>query len=274
MELGDPPQRRFHMSAMDNGTRRVLILESVRAVLLRNVRASERRRITQSVLRSRLNPSESRRVVSTVVDAVETWLQDEFRRPESMLASRALTEERQTRKEELLLSLPYEFFPDRGKPQNTEDDREMVAEAVVTGTRLLVSEDRSSIKQERLNEWLLANELVSGRGWIRTTRRMLEAVEREVCSDISYIWCLGAFLPDKESTQDVLRARRGIAALEKVAGMRYVAQRAKEYLEADPSPEKTIALVRARFPDRARDTEMRRVEATRQAAIDEGFDYS
>ena len=37
MELGDPPQRRFHMSAMDNGTRGIVVLDAVQPVLLRNI---------------------------------------------------------------------------------------------------------------------------------------------------------------------------------------------------------------------------------------------
>ena len=61
MELGDPPQRRFHMSAMDNGTRSIVVLNAVQPVLLRNIRASERRRASGQVHGSKLNNSQRAR---------------------------------------------------------------------------------------------------------------------------------------------------------------------------------------------------------------------
>ena len=73
MELGDPPQRRFHMSAMDNGTRGIVVLDAVQPVLLRNIKASERRRAVGLVQESMLDGPQRARVVEAAVAAAERW---------------------------------------------------------------------------------------------------------------------------------------------------------------------------------------------------------
>ena len=87
MELGDPPQRCFHMAMMNNGHRRIPVLNALREGLIRNIRGSERRRMTQTVQRENLGRDQQRRVVSAAVEVAEGWI-----RP-THLALRALEKE-------------------------------------------------------------------------------------------------------------------------------------------------------------------------------------
>ena len=268
MELGDPPQRRFHMSMMDNGHRQITVLSALRDGLFRNVRNSERRRWTRLVQRAPLSQGGKRRVVSAVEEAARLWLEKELDRPDSMLRVQDLSSGQQDEADNLLLELPYDFFS--GDPGNVEEDRAMIAESIVTGKRLVISENRKSIRQPQLNRWLKEARWIKAERWIRPTVEVLRALEPVVCDDVIYIWALGAFLPDGPSAKDVTTIRRNANVLRR-AGIGYAGQRIEQELEADPDVSRTFQHVREMLPRRARDTEMRRVLAVREAAESEGY---
>ena len=268
LDLGDPPQRRFHMAMMDNGDRRLVVLNSLRDELIDNVRGSERRRMTLTLQRGNLDWDQQRRVVSAAVQAAERWILDELNSPDSMFFVPKLTAVEKRRTEELLLVLPYEFFS--GKISNMEADRAIVAEAVACGKRLVISEDKGSIRQAQLNRWLHEAGFTSIEDGIRPSGDALKALEKEVCDDLAYVWMLGAHLPDRPSFRDVEIIRRNSASLRR-AGHGYTAQRIEQEMDADPDVGRTFARVRECLPSRARETEMRRVNAVRRAVEAEGI---
>ena len=55
-QLGDPPQRRLHMSSLDNGKRHLLILNANMEELERSLMASEERRWYHRMTRQGLSP--------------------------------------------------------------------------------------------------------------------------------------------------------------------------------------------------------------------------
>ena len=226
MELGDPPQRRFHMSAMDNGTRGIVVLDAVQPVLLRNIKASERRRAVGLVHGSKLNNSQRARVVEAAVAAAERWFVEELESDASLFVSNPLTEDARSERDELRLALPYSLFRVRGRPANVDEDREMVAEAVVRGSRLLVSEDKSGILQDPLNNWLWESARIPEPDWIRPTGEMVSALEQDGCMDAAYVWMLGAFLPNEASDRDGGDFRDRMVTVGEVTGLEYVVERA------------------------------------------------
>ena len=268
MELGDPPQRRFHMSMMDNGCRQITVLSALQDGLFRNIRNSERRRWTGLVERASLTQNDRRRIVAAVEEAAVLWLDNELKRSDSMLRVQELSPSQQDEVGNLLLELPYDFFS--GDPSNVEEDRAMVVESIVTGKRLVISENRKSIRQPQLNRWLKEAQWIKEERWIRPTVEVLRALEPDVCDDVIYIWALGAFLPNNPSAQDVMTIRRNADVLRR-AGINYAAQRIEQELDADPDVGRTFDLMRQMFPQRARDTEMRRVQTVREAAETEGY---
>ena len=268
MELGDPPQRRFHMSMMDNGYRQITVLSTLQDGLFRNIRNFERRRWISLVERTSLTQNDRRRIVAAVEEAAVLWLENEFERSDSMLRVQELSPSQQDEVGNLLLELPYEFFS--GASSNVEEDRAMVAESIVTGKRLVISENRKSIRQPQLNRWLKEAQWIKEERWIRPTVEVLRALEPDVCDDVVYIWALGAFLPNDPSARDVMTIRRNADVLRR-AGIQYAAQRIEQELDADPDVGRTFDFMRQVFPQRARNTEMRRVQTVREAAETEGY---
>lgn len=267
-ELGDPPQRRFHMAMMDNGRRQITVLSTLRDGLFRNVRNSERRRWIYAVERAPLKQDDKRRVVAAAEEASVQWLRSELERPDSMLCVQGLTPGQQSEIGNLLLDLPYDFF--RGDPANVEEDRAMVAESIVTGKRLVIGENRSSIRQLQLNRWLRDAKWIEQREWIRATDQVLRALEPVTCDDFVYVCALGAFLPGAPSNRDVKTIRRNADVLRQ-AGIPFAAMRIEQELDADPDVSFTFERMRETFPRRARATELRRVERVNEAAETEGY---
>ena len=117
------------------------------------------------------------------------WLDNELKRSDSMLRVQELSPSQQDEVGNLLLELPYDFFS--GDPSNVEEDRAMVVESIVTGKRLVISENRKSIRQPQLNRWLKEAQWIKEERWIRPTVEVLRALEPDVCDDVIYIWALG-----------------------------------------------------------------------------------
>ena len=111
-QLGDPPQRRLHMSSLDNGKRHLLILNANIEELERSLMAAEERRWYQRMRRQGLNAFDPivRRAVAAVREAAAVWFRQELDDPTSMLANIALTDEQADLTEQLRIALPEQYF--------------------------------------------------------------------------------------------------------------------------------------------------------------------
>ena len=159
-QLGDPPQRRLHMSSLENGKRHLLILNANMEELERSLMAAEERRWYQRIRRQGLSAYDPivRRILAAVREAAAIWFQQELDDPTSMLANIALTGEQADLTEQLRIELPEKYF--RGTDLAQRDvDRHMVAEAAVTSRLLLVSKYKG-IRHKQLNQWLRKKGLV------------------------------------------------------------------------------------------------------------------
>ena len=123
-----------------------------------------------------------------------------------MLRVQELSPSQQDEVGNLLLELPYDFFS--GDPSNVEEDRAMVVESIVTGKRLVISENRKSIRQPQLNRWLKEAQWIKEERWIRPTVEVLRALEPDVCDDVIYIWALGACAVESSDGTSYLKYRK------------------------------------------------------------------
>lgn len=271
-QLGDPPQRRLHMSALDNGRRRLFILNANMQELERSLMASEERRWYRNLTRQGLQHFDPvvHEILVSVRDAAVTWLRQELSRPESMLTRNRMTDEEKERTDELRFLLPEEFF--RGPDMAQRDvDRHMVAEAAVTNKRLVVSEDENTIRHKPLNSWLKREGWSQASKLLATTDKAHRAFNRLIGPRTVYEWMLGAYLPDVPSMErDEAIIRNNIEQI-RLAGLEKSAESIKEELDSDPDILETFARVRRHLPIRTRATEARRLDAVKSAATNAGW---
>lgn len=270
-QLGDPPQRRLHMSSLDNGKRHLLILNANIEELERSLMAAEERRWYQRMRRQGLNAFDPivRRAVAAVREAAAVWFRQELDDPTSMLANIALTDEQADLTEQLRIALPEQYF--RGPDMAQRDvDRFMVAEAAVTSRLLLVSVNKG-IRHKELNLWLRRRGWTESSSLIATTDKAHRVFHRLIGSHATYEWMLGAYLPDipsLENDEDIIR--NNIAQI-RLAGLEEIANSIARELDSDPDIQGTFARIRRDFPIRTRATEARRLQTVRNAAADAGW---
>ena len=270
-QVGDPPQRRFHMSSLDNGKRQLLILNANMEELERSLMASEERRWYHSIRRQGLTAFDPivRRTVAAVREAAAVWFRQELDDPTSMLANIALTDEQADLTEQLRIVLPDQYF--RGPDIAQRDvDRHMVAEAAVTSRLLLVSKYKG-IRHKQLNQWLRSRGWSESSSLIATTEKAHRVFQRLIGSHATYEWMLGAFLPDvpsMENDEDIIR--NNIEQI-RLAGLDKIANCIARELDSDPDIQETFARIRHDLPTRTRATEARRLQVVRNAATDAGW---
>ena len=267
--LGDPPQRRMNMSMVDNGGRRLEVLNATADETGRCIGASEVRLWRRLLRRSQLGLDAQVRVVAAVRGAAMDWFGDELERPDGFLRRVPLSEDEVRAAMELSLVLPEDLFTGRDGPRK-EVDRAMVAEAAVTGRTLLLTEDEGTIRHLRTNRWLTANRWTTADTLLRSNALAHQRLEGDAGDRALYAWMLGGFLPDEPSGRDVDIIEYNAKQLDR-AGMRYASVRVLQELHADPDPAGTFARTRANWPQRARATEARRVERVRAAAREAGY---
>ena len=270
-QLGDPPQRRLHMSSLDNGKRHLLILNANMEELERSLMASEERRWYQSLTRQNLYHFDPivRRILASVREVAVVWFRQELDDPGSMLAKIALTDEQTELTEQLRIALPDQFFQGPDIAQR-DVDRHMVAEAAVTSRRLLVSEDKK-IRHKQLNQWLRSEGWSESSRLIATTEKAHRVFDRLIGPHATYEWMLGAYLPDMPSMgkdEDIIR--KNIEQI-RLAGLEKIANSIERELDSDPDIQRTFARIRRNFPIRTRATEARRLVTVRNAASDAGW---
>lgn len=270
-QLGDPPQRRLHMSSLENGKRHLLILNANMEELERSLMAAEERRWYQRIRRQGLSAYDPivRRILAAVREAAAIWFQQELDDPTSMLANIALTGEQADLTEQLRIELPEKYF--RGTDLAQRDvDRHMVAEAAVTSRLLLVSKYKG-IRHKQLNQWLRRRGWSESSSLIATTEKAHRVFQRLIGSHATYEWMLGAYLPDIPSLEnDEVIIRNNIEQI-RLAGLDKIANSIERELDSDPDIQGTFARIRRDFPIKTRATEARRLQTVRNAASDAGW---
>lgn len=267
--LSDPPQRRLNMSMVDDGRRKLRLLDAVTDEVGRCVRSSEIRRWSQALHARQVSIVAQGRIIEAVGDAAQRWFMAEIDRPGGLFERVPLTEDQKLAALELTIAMPWEFFTGRNGP-NQDTDRAMVAESAVAGCTLLLTEDQSTIRHEAVNRWLEGNNWTDAPVLLQANTAAHQRLERDAGERALYEWMLGAYLPVQPSVRDAEIIDCNARQLER-AGMRYAGMRVLQELHADPNPEATFARVRADLPQRARDAEARRLESVRQAASTAGF---
>ena len=195
-------------------------------------------------------------------------------RNDSMLRAVTLTPEQRAQAGMIAEAIPRECFKGPSKDGH-RGDREIVAEGVTSGFKILASDNRSSIRRVQMNGWLIDKRLASGefvlRGddaleqaghWREQPAHMLEALLRATLPDTP-----GEAQREKKIVETFI-ARMKFEGLNSVAdscneewqGMhqREIYERARRHI-AGPT---TLA----------RETEDRRVKATRAAAKKAGYE--
>lgn len=268
--LADPPQRRINMAMVDNGTRRLTVLNAVADETARCVGASEMRRWKRELARENIPSASKTKILIAVKAAAIDWFKNELIRPDGFLRRVSLSQNEDMRVKALAVEMPDDLFPGRDDLRR-DIDREMVAEAVVTNRSLLLTEDEMTIKHVQINDWLSANRLTSSRDlFIQSNVTAHKRLEQDAGGRALYEWMLGAYLPDNPSGKDVQTIKYNAGQLE-LAGMRYASTRVLQELRTDPDPMATFENVRAELPNRARATEAERLRLTREAALDAGY---
>lgn len=275
-ELSDPPQRRFMMSMLDDGERRVEVLPSVCDALRRTVRSSERRRWGHVARRAGWEVHEVRYVAlaNLVMDEASAWLEACFDDPDSMLRPIAMTTGDRQRAAALVDALPDKYFPSKNR-ENADGDKQMVIECCLLGKRLLISEDTDTIEQRPLNAWLVDNGFTKNDELVMVRRDALVDIERRMDAKFGlnpcYHWAAASTLRERNAGDDLAQMDNLLRSLEG-AGMQYVRCRVKQGLLNDPDPQATFDRIRASFPRRSRLTEEGRYTRVRQAVRESGLE--
>lgn len=267
--LGDPPQRRMNMSIVDNGERKLTVLNATAEETSRCVGSSEVRRWARELQRREIALPVQKRILDALKDAARRWFIEELDRPDGLLQRLPLTEDQELAIMELSLVMPPELFTGRDGPRK-DIDRAMVAEAAVTRRTLLLTEDESTIRHVPANEWLVENGWSASKVLVQANSLAHQRLEEDAGGHALYEWMLGAYLPNVPSNNDVQIIERNAYQLE-LAGMRYASMRVMQELHADRDPAATFARVRNELPARARLAESRRLEATRAVVRDAGL---
>ena len=194
-------------------------------------------------------------------------------RNDSMLRAVALTEEQETQANALAESIPRKCFKGPSKDGH-QGDRQIIAQGVVSGFKILASDNRSSIRRTQINGWLIEQKLAPGEfvlegddaidqagSWREQPAHMLEAVLR-------------ATLPTRPACAQ--RERDIVETfIERMRneGFGRTADNCAEEWEGDLQKE-IYARARAHIANPttlARDTEARRMSATLAAAKKAGY---
>ncbi len=267
--LGDPPQRRMNMSMVDDGVRKLTVLNATAEETGRCVGSSEVRRWARELQRRPIPIAAKRQILNAVRATAQSWFMKELDRPDGFLQRVPLTDDQENAKLELSLVMPADLFTDRDGPRK-DIDRAMVAEAVVTQRTLLLTEDGSTIRHVPANQWLTANGWSESSVLLQANSLAHQRLEEDAGGHALYEWMLGAYLPTVPSGEDVSIIKHNARQLD-LAGMRYASIRVLQELDADSDPAATFARVRGELPRRARLTESRRLSATWAAARDAGY---
>ena len=225
-------------------------------------------------------PQTVEEVSEAAAAAAGEWVNEELgykeapARNDSMLRPVLLTPQQQARAGLIAESIPRECF--RGPSKNNfRGDREIVAQGVVSGFRILASENRGSIRRVQMNGWLhegglateefvlRADDAIERAGpWKDQPARLLEAALR-------------AALPDnRRAPQREAEIVETFIARMKKEGLDSVALTCLDEWTG-PDPGKIYERARAHIagPETlARDTEGRRLERTRAAARRAGYE--
>ena len=277
--LGDPTCRRFVTGLWEIAGGQLLVTPTVVDELPGNVRMSEGR-YWEDVLACEMEKANQhydgetyRRIIGNTKEAAGAWMRRELRGEGSgaIIAATGLDAETTRRVREIAERIPRGCFRRPDQPNRKRDAR-IIGEAVTLGFTLLSTQNLGTIKDERTNDWLMAE------GYARAplittiaqaTRALYPAMTRERAALQAV---LGAAMPGHD--RGIERDLRAIDTfIERLAAShaKECAVWARDGLEELEAPGEMVRAVRQALPTRTRAAEDTRLRETRRAAADAGF---
>ena len=268
--------RRFFGSMLEAQGQSSLVLPRVWEEMQRTVVLAERR-YWKNVLRNELaqgrgySDETEARVFRAVGHAALEWLIQERSRNDSAMKVLAPSEQEREEAERIAESLPDDCFPARALA-DTENDRRVIAEAVVHGMRGVITDNMASVDHMRVNAWADAEGLTKSKSeFVMSSGPAMRALTEDLeGSRRMYHWAVGACLPTTPSTSD-RRLIESFAQQMSASGLSFAGQRVLHEMASDRKFGQTIEEIRERLPERTRRTEDRRLHAVRDAAQEAGF---
>ena len=212
-------------------------------------------------------------------DAAAAWIDTELGcaglagRNDSMLHAVTLTDSQSGYANEIAVAIPPICFRGERKDDH-RGDRQIIAQSVVGGFRILASDNRSSIRRTQMNGWLIDEGLATRRlvlnaddaieeagSWRTRPARMLEAALRATLPGHG-----ASVRREKTIIADFIErmGNEGLAAIARTCTEQWTGPHAAEVYD-------DARAHIARGPTLARDTEARRVHTTRIAARNAGY---
>ena len=226
------------------------------------------------------SPQETRAIAQAAANASAQWVNEELGhgeippRNDSMMRLVALSDTQASVAAMIADAIPRFCFKGPSKDEH-RGDREIIAQSVVTGFKIIASDNRSSIRRKQMNGWLSEKELAKEEfvlnaddaieragQWREQPARMLEAALR-------------AALP--ETPRSAEREDYIVTTFIRRMGTQGLKNVAEECLEEWNGERQREIYDRARTaigepPTPARETEKRRVQRTRDAAAGAGWE--
>ena len=277
--LGDPTCRRFVTGLWELAGGQLVVTPTVADELPGNVRMSEGR-YWEDVLAYEMDKANQhydgetfRRIIANTKEAAGEWMRRELRGEGSgaLIAATGLDAQTTRRVHEIAERIPRACFrrPDQA---NQRRDARIIGEAVTLGFKLLSTQNLGTIKDERTNDWLIAE------GYVRVplittiaqaTRALYPTTTRERAALQAV---LGAAMPEHDrGIERDLRAVNTFIGRLTASHAKECAVWASDGLEELNDPWKVIHAARQALPTRTRAAEDTRLRKTRSAAATAGF---
>jgi hypothetical protein len=277
--LGDPTCRRFVTALWEIAGGQLLVTPTVADELPGNVRMSEGRYWEDVLAYEREKGNQHydgetyRRIIAATKEAADAWMRSELRGEGSgaLVTAAGLDAETTRRVREIADRIPRACFR-RPDQVNQKRDARIIGEAVTLGFTLLSTQNLGTIKDERTNDWLMAE------GYARAplittiaqaTRALYPAMPREPAALQAV---LGAAMPEADrGIERDLRAVNTFIERLTTSHAKECAVWARDGLEELEHPGGMVRAVRQALPARTRAAEDTRLRETRRAAAGAGF---
>ena len=272
-QLMFPTTRRFYMSMQVARGEDVVLLPTVHEELRDKVYEAELIQYSRLCREHALEPRQTRTIARAAAQAARDWLDAEIRRNDSSLCR--IDWSRRDDYLELATEIPDACFKGPGV-RARDNDRRIVAQALVHGHTLLITDNMASIRTDLLNQWAFTAGHASAPEFVlnaNAAARRFSSPERP--RGLLFLgWAAGACWPESATLESppVATIEQFLTTLRN-AGLTEFASEAHDALETHPLADRTLAETCAHLPHRARQTELRRVTAARNAAREAGLDH-
>ena len=263
--------RRFYMAMEADRGAPLTLLPTVYEELRNVVYRVETKTYERLCRERRYDAQRTSAIMQAAGHASRRWLEAETERNDSAL--RRIGWARADEYLALSARIPAHCF--KGAQRSRENDRDIVAQAIVEQATLMVSDNLDTIRHARVNAWALREGLTDKPEFIMSGNRFAKYLEPDTDrrGPLYLRWIAQACLPDpgvRSPTPPRESIERMIGNLDS-AGLTTFASEAFDTLLNDPEVERYLADAAGTLPSRARATEMRRVRAVRQAVRNAGY---